>query len=345
MAVSVVGSTPDAVAKRGFVEWNDWDFYDRPDEPVDVRYVWDANYDGIQFPKKKTTVLKVKASGPRRSLYWRATTLDELRGRRLARGSRAGRRPSRRDDEIDVQDDRPAPPERPRTTSENWVTQEVTVEALAETRLARARRRPSAGSGRTTGSPRSRRTARSCWPSRSSRGDTLHGLELRARSRGPRQLDNAGTDYPDARPTTTCAPLPDSSASRRCRPSTRRTATPACDEFLAAEPLIGETGHADALRPRRRGDRRRRTPRTRRRVTLESWFRGEEGGFTYDEHADPSPTRRAAARHPSCATKRGYCQHFAGAMALMLRYLGIPARVAAGLHERHVRRGTSASGR
>jgi hypothetical protein len=29
-------------------------------------------------------------------------------------------------------------------------------------------------------------------------------------------------------------------------------------------------------------------------------------------------------------TQQGYCQHFAGAMALMLRYLGIPARVAAG---------------
>ena len=29
-------------------------------------------------------------------------------------------------------------------------------------------------------------------------------------------------------------------------------------------------------------------------------------------------------------TRAGYCQHFAGAMALMLRYLGIPARVAAG---------------
>jgi hypothetical protein len=28
--------------------------------------------------------------------------------------------------------------------------------------------------------------------------------------------------------------------------------------------------------------------------------------------------------------KRGYCQHFAGAMALMLRFLGIPARVAGG---------------
>src|SRR5213076_292947 len=29
-------------------------------------------------------------------------------------------------------------------------------------------------------------------------------------------------------------------------------------------------------------------------------------------------------------TREGYCQHFAGAMALMLRYLGIPTRVAAG---------------
>jgi hypothetical protein len=29
-------------------------------------------------------------------------------------------------------------------------------------------------------------------------------------------------------------------------------------------------------------------------------------------------------------SKAGYCQHFAGAMALMLRYLGIPSRVAAG---------------
>ena len=29
-------------------------------------------------------------------------------------------------------------------------------------------------------------------------------------------------------------------------------------------------------------------------------------------------------------TKRGYCQHYAGAMALMLRLLGVPARVAVG---------------
>src|SRR5581483_8311530 len=48
----------------------------------------------------------------------------------------------------------------------------------------------------------------------------------------------------------------------------------------------------------------------------------------------------AGARTPSAAaaslasfilhTRAGYCQHFAGAMALMLRYLGVPARVAVG---------------
>jgi len=62
-------------------------------------------------------------------------------------------------------------------------------------------------------------------------------------------------------------------------------------------------------------------------LALESWFR-QTGGFHYDE----SPPRTSGA--PLVAfvtrTKAGYCQHFAGAMALMLRMLGIPARVAVG---------------
>ena len=43
----------------------------------------------------------------------------------------------------------------------------------------------------------------------------------------------------------------------------------------------------------------------------------------------PAPNQPALVQFVT-QTKRGYCQHFAGAMALMLRYLGIPARVAAG---------------
>ena len=62
-------------------------------------------------------------------------------------------------------------------------------------------------------------------------------------------------------------------------------------------------------------------------VALESWFRAG-GGFTYDEHPPTVPGVPPLVSFLN--TRRGYCQHFAGAMALMLRYLGIPARVAVG---------------
>src|SRR6185295_16854860 len=52
--------------------------------------------------------------------------------------------------------------------------------------------------------------------------------------------------------------------------------------------------------------------------------------FTYSER----PEAPAAGRAPLDAflfdTKEGYCQHFAGAMALLLRMGGVPARVATG---------------
>jgi transglutaminase-like putative cysteine protease len=63
-------------------------------------------------------------------------------------------------------------------------------------------------------------------------------------------------------------------------------------------------------------------------VALEAWLRSS-GEFSYDESP---PVREGSPPLVSfvTATRRGYCQHFAGAMALMLRYLGIPARVAVG---------------
>jgi len=59
---------------------------------------------------------------------------------------------------------------------------------------------------------------------------------------------------------------------------------------------------------------------------LENWF-VSSGGFRYSNHP--------LVIHPALVgfvtkTREGYCQYYAGAMALMLRYLGIPARVAVG---------------
>jgi hypothetical protein len=64
-------------------------------------------------------------------------------------------------------------------------------------------------------------------------------------------------------------------------------------------------------------------------VALVAWFR-RDGGFRYDQTPPPPGPNEPALAAFVTRTKEGYCQHYAGAMALMLRYLGVPARVAAG---------------
>src|SRR5438067_2905094 len=122
-AVVVVGafalSSSPAVAKSAFLDWQHWDFYTRPQKDVSVRYVWDARYDGIRFPKKKTTVLTIHA--PHRSFYWRATALHRFDGTRwLERPWRGTQREQRQITPLAAR--KPA----------NWIRQEVTVGALAD---------------------------------------------------------------------------------------------------------------------------------------------------------------------------------------------------------------------
>ena len=320
VAASVGFSTSDAVAKRGFVDWDSWDFYDRPDDPVDVSYVWDSNYDGIKFPKEKTVVLKVKVPGPRRSFYWRATTLDRYTGDAWREALDIvdvvdG------EETIEVSDADPLLPEAA-ADEENWVRQEVRIEALKDTRLVAsaqvARWEPSSpaaaalasNGGVAVGAPPPRGHTYTAWSY--------------APPAKPKELSGAGTDYPSAAedylrafPSDDLEPLP-------------AFGTPGREEYMREL-------FADAVF--QGGDAHRRLWNTARSVTadadsayaavvmLEAWFRGEEGGFTYDESPPVStePPLVAFLQH-----KRGYCQQFAGAMALMLRYLGVPARVAAG---------------
>ena len=61
-------------------------------------------------------------------------------------------------------------------------------------------------------------------------------------------------------------------------------------------------------------------------VALQAWFRGG-GGFAYDLTVQP---RSDDALADFLTDRRGYCQQFAGAFAVMARLLGIPARVNVG---------------
>jgi hypothetical protein len=67
-------SSATSLTGRPALDWESWNLRGAEREASSVRFVWDANYDGISFPLKKTVVLRV--SGPDQPYYWRATTLD-----------------------------------------------------------------------------------------------------------------------------------------------------------------------------------------------------------------------------------------------------------------------------
>jgi hypothetical protein len=63
-------------------------------------------------------------------------------------------------------------------------------------------------------------------------------------------------------------------------------------------------------------------------LALQNWFT-ETGGFTYSVNVS-EPADATGLTHFLTVSKRGYCQQFAFAMAVLARLLGIPSRVAVG---------------
>ena len=281
----------------------------------EVRFIWDSNYEGIEFPSEKTVVLRV--DGPSTPYYWRTTTLDVFDDNhwfeRLFSLEQVDH------DAQTLQLPQLIPPQA--RNQEKWLEQRIRVEALVDDHLAAAGT-PVALDGRSLGTvfllsggvlrastPVGEGEGYRVWsyapdPAprslRSSAGPTI-------RCSRPRFLEIDGATVPRVRDTRARAPR-----SRALRRSVVRA-------FRASS--------ADVRRraARRRG--RRETPYAAV-LALESWLR-QTGGFRYDE----SPPRAAGRRRSShfvTETKAGYCQHFAGAMAVMLRMLGIPARVAVG---------------
>ena len=167
-------STSAALAKDGVLAWERWD-PNGTSRQVSVSYVWDANYGGIEFPKEKTTVLRIR--GPQRGLYWRATTLDQFTADRwlenptpLSTGLARGRLPS---DPL-----LPARSLNPRT----WVKQQVEVVALRDAHIVAATQ-PVALRG--AAARRCLQPLRRDRPRlrRAQARAALHGLQLRAASR------------------------------------------------------------------------------------------------------------------------------------------------------------------
>jgi transglutaminase-like putative cysteine protease len=321
VAAAAAASTSDSVAKGAFLTWQGWDPYDQPDDPVGVRYVWNSHYLGIHFPKKKTTVLKVKTSGPQRNLYWRATTLDEYTGTGWQEALDLNTESE--SNQIDS-DTAGALPPAARNQSK-WVQQDVTVEALKDNHLIASAQPmrwdpPSDASFQDEGGD-------IVVLSRSLQRDQTYTVWSYAPRPTQRQLAEAGTNYPDSIEQY-LEVLQTAGVPKFGTPDRDLLMTVFFDARFEDDPLMQQHRALYDVAKQVAGDV---TNPYAAAAALEAWFRQPAlGEFVYDEQPPVPAANQPALVQFVTDTKRGYCQHFAGAMALMLRYLGIPARVAAG---------------
>ena len=312
---AVVVSTSPSVARGEFVDgWRSWDVPQGKGASVGVEYVWNSNYAGIRFPKKPTTVLSIGAE-ERAGVYWRATTLDRFTRGRWVEQLFEGAEPVIDGDVQELSADPYLPAQA--GVRETWLQADVEVEGLRDTHLIGAGVPVAYAPGDHEVDYYLGNVAIA--PEGTERGDS-YTVWSYAPKPTPQQLGRSKADYPvylaETFLTVENTPLPPFGVPGRER---------RLEQLSALNPHLGE--YAELYRQARDVVGEPRNPYTAV-VALESWFRSG-GDFVYDERP---PLRRGRPPLVSFAlsTKRGYCQHFAGAMAVMLRQLGIPARVAAG---------------
>jgi transglutaminase-like putative cysteine protease len=292
----VVGTA--TASRYPVVHWQSWNIADGA-ASESVRFVWDADYSGLNWPKTATPMLDVRSRTE--PGYLRAAVLDDfVDGRWVAGEPRAA-------DALE-----PAAAFLP----DNQTKETITVEGLADTRLAGGSVpvrfaaaallvEPVSGFAQVpTGFGRGfEYTAWSYSPSPS-----LRALS-RSRAGYPAELLDGG--MLDVGEGIRVPPFGSGARAAYVRLSLARTSG-----LIDYVPLARLAEHVM---------RGAKTPYAA--VTkLERWFL-LDGGFTYSNH--PRAAYPALVGFAT-TTRSGYCQHFAGAMALMLRYAGIPARVAVG---------------
>ena len=307
------GASPSVAA----LDWQNWDLFGQSRAQRTVALIWSSDYGGVDFPPGEDDRAADHRAAPRALLAG-----DDARPLRVAT---AGSSRSTPPTSAGANRALPADPLLPVRGARTGPLGEAGGRRPRARRRPRRRREPAdADRGRR------RRTAIQYQsggvmrrPSGLGEHAPLHGVELRRRGRRPPQLVRSPPSYPARSPAIS------TSAARRAglRRSAARSAIVASlfrDDALPA---------AVAVRSRSGGRRAALTAGAQTPVPgdapIERWLRSD-GGFGYDEHP-PAPAGAAAARRlPRSARSSATASSSPGSMALMLRYLGIPARVAVG---------------
>jgi transglutaminase-like putative cysteine protease len=332
LAVGVL-SLPPAAALDGERPWWDYRAWNWFGGGTTVAFDWDHEYGPLDWPREGTTLLNIRSDRPH---YWKAETLDGFDGFRWVR--------------TPLNDTTEATAELPdrfgypqgtwnlREWNPRWDEEiRVTVRSLTSDLIVGAGITYEVDDVRATYSVDG--TARLI-------GDQLEeGDSYTVHSYAPdpgRDLMRRSTvdGYPNyyGRYTRIFLPNPGESATEGVGLQGDSARSEAFDlRQVVAVPLRGEQDYTDGL-----ADQTLRESDYRRVYRLaRQWTAGEatpydavkaietrlQDEYTYSERV---PTRPIPLDGFLFEDRRGYCQQFSGAMALMLRMIGIPTRVAAG---------------
>jgi transglutaminase-like putative cysteine protease len=294
------------------VDWRGWDPFARGGGTGEFRFAWDANYAGISFPARPTVVFRVRA--PKRAQYWRASTLDTFVADRWIENlypidSRTARGPLPADPLVRKRDRKPG----------SWLHQQVRIDGYGDDHVIAAGA-PALIDGRALGrvSFLSGGVMRAADPVSD---DTTYSVWSYAPQPSPRALATSPPRYPAAAARYLelgRAQFPGFGAAGREARIERLFADERYQPLWAYRPLWREA---------RRITSGARSP-YEATLLLERWFRSD-GNFLYEEQP-PRGTGQPPLVDFVTTTRAGYCQHFAGSMAVMLRMLGVPARVGVG---------------
>jgi transglutaminase-like putative cysteine protease len=297
-----------------------------------VRFDWAQRYGPIDWPRLHTELLRISAADP---AYWKLRTLEEFDG--FAWRDRPAD-PGASDPALDLPYGWRSHPE--------WIRSfRVSFRSLEAPRWrARARSCGSAGAPARCGRPASRACGAPCGPFEA--GDsyavrayvpTPTASELGTSSSG-RHADELGIDIPISNGGPAWLPqatggLPVREAQVRFRPFAPYGRA---DAPSAAYPEVNRSGDGgEALRSSPYAATWRLAQRLRKRARtpydyVALWPRRLRDGFIYSENPPPARPGQAPLDAFLFDSRSGYCQQYAGAMALLLRMGGVPARVAVG---------------
>jgi protein-glutamine gamma-glutamyltransferase len=336
VGVALIGALPLAAVADRNEAWFDYRAFAEglgPDDPV--RFDWSQSYGPIDWPRDGNEVMRIKSSEP---LYWKARDLDDFDG--AAWEVRTDPTPAQRNGDQPWEADLPEDfNDRPAWTT----TIEVSIRRMRTTTVI--------GAGTTMKIDDASRDVRpglaagtwdSVGPLR--RGDS-YTAEVHAPDPSPAELAQATSSGPSSErelrlPLLPGKRIPGGRLDDRIRagvahfPPYGSITSPSVEfpgtyvsEAYDVEPVMKRSYYAATWALAKRLKRGTKEP-YQYILNVDRYLHGPE--FHYSERPPATPPDRAPLDYFLTTSKEGYCQHFAGAMALLLRMGGVPARVATG---------------